>query len=100
MEQNRNITLIFKEILTNVLKHANAKKISVRIFNDDNKAKIEVIDDGCGFDLEDLKYGRGLKNINNRCQRIDAKLDIESQKGLGTRILISNIKFYGNGSYG
>lgn len=98
MEQNRNITLIFKEILTNALKHANAKNIGIKILNNDNKANIEVIDDGCGFDLDNLKYGRGLKNIHSRCQRINATLNIKSGKGMGTKVLISNIKFYGNRS--
>ncbi|WP_293302157.1 two-component regulator propeller domain-containing protein [Pedobacter sp. UBA4863] len=93
MEQNRNLTLIFKEILTNILKHAHANKVTISVFEEANKTiKIQVIDDGIGFDLNEIKQGQGLENIKTRCKRINAGLVIKSGIKNGTSIVISGIK--------
>jgi signal transduction histidine kinase len=93
MEQNRNLTLIVKEVLTNILKHAGAKNVTIVVFEEENQTlKIEVTDDGKGFEMDTTGNGRGLQNIRNRCQRIHANLEMVTKLGEGTKVSIANIK--------
>lgn len=90
MEFNRNLTLIFKEMLNNVLKHANAKQVLIMIIkSEQNTIDILTTDDGKGFDLDTVERGHGLKNIQTRCKRIKSTFKIASVKGKGTTTTIS-----------
>jgi ligand-binding sensor domain-containing protein/signal transduction histidine kinase len=90
MEFNRNLTLIFKEMLNNVLKHANARQVLIMVIETDyNTINILTTDDGEGFDLESVERGRGLNNIQTRCKRIKSTFQISSTKGKGTTTTIS-----------
>ncbi|MFC3561328.1 ligand-binding sensor domain-containing protein [Pedobacter jamesrossensis] len=89
MEFNRNLSLIFKEMLNNALKHANATQVIVLIeSSEQNMIKISTTDDGKGFDFASITMGSGLKNIKNRCKRINSTFKISSTIGLGTRTTI------------
>jgi signal transduction histidine kinase/ligand-binding sensor domain-containing protein len=90
MEFNRNLTLIFKEMLNNVLKHAKATQVLIMVIETDhNTINILTTDDGEGFDLESVEKGRGLNNIQTRCKRIKSTFQISSTKGKGTTTTIS-----------
>ena len=90
MEFNRNLTLIFKEMLNNVLKHAKATQVLIMVIETDyNTINILTTDDGAGFDLESVERGRGLNNIQTRCKRIKSTFQISSVTGKGTTITIS-----------
>ena len=90
MEFNRNLTLIFKEMLNNVLKHAEATQVLIMVIETDyNTINILTTDDGKGFDLESVERGRGLNNIQTRCKRIKSTFQISSIKGKGTTTTIS-----------
>jgi len=90
MEFNRNLTLIFKEMLNNVLKHAKATQVLIMVIETDHNAiNILTTDDGVGFDLETVERGRGLNNIQTRCKRIKSTFQISSIKGKGTTTTIS-----------
>lgn len=90
MEFNRNLTLIFKETLNNILKHANAKKVVVMVMASENQTiTILTSDDGDGFDLGAVQIGRGLNNIKTRCKRIKSTFQISSSRGKGTTSTIS-----------
>ncbi|WP_165305069.1 two-component regulator propeller domain-containing protein [Pedobacter sp. SYP-B3415] len=89
MEFNRNLSLIFKEILNNILKHAGAARVVIRITrNAQNTIDIETEDDGKGFDPETASNGNGLKNIRVRSERIGSSLAVSSAQGKGTKITI------------
>ncbi len=90
MEFNRNLTLIFKEMLNNVLKHAKATQVLIMVIETDHHTiNILTTDDGQGFDLESVERGRGLNNIQTRCKRIKSTFQISSIKGKGTTTTIS-----------
>ncbi|MDN3586637.1 two-component regulator propeller domain-containing protein [Pedobacter aquatilis] len=90
MEFNRNVTLIFKEMLNNILKHAKAQNVVVLVItNNQNNIEILTTDDGIGFNLQQVKDGRGLNNIITRANRINSTFKITSEPGQGTNILIS-----------
>jgi signal transduction histidine kinase len=75
-----------QEILHNVMKHASAKNVYVRIFRENGLTHICIKDDGKGFSREDINFkpGIGLSSIQNRAGMIDATAVIESEVGNGT----------------
>jgi len=86
---------IIQELVNNAIKHAQATAIHVRIYADQN-LRIEVEDDGVGFEVEPLrngthsgKSGLGLFNIENRVRLLDANLEFESQLKKGSKITLN-----------
>lgn len=92
LDQSRAITIyrIVQELLNNILKHAAATKAIVQLTKADDLLSITVEDDGTGFDTATLANakGIGISNIQNRVNFLNGKLDIDSQPGKGTSILI------------
>jgi signal transduction histidine kinase len=87
MEYSRNITMIFKELLNNALKHADAKNVKV-LFTQPEKeeGKLRITDDGAGFNVDLANRGHGLNNVKARAKRIGAQLTFASEKETGTAV--------------
>lgn len=77
------------EAIVNVLKHAQAKNLSVQA-RALGAAGVEIVieDDGAGFDPCNAGTGRGLANLRMRAERIGARLQVSSRLGKGTRVQI------------
>lgn len=81
----RNIILITKELLNNILRHADASSVTLLITStSDNIVKFEFKDDGSGFDTKQARSGNGLKNIRNRAKKIDGEFIVDATPGKGT----------------
>ncbi len=82
---------IIKELVTNALKHAQAKAINVQItsFEEDQTIELLYEDDGVGFDVNLLKKGIGLKNMEKRVTTFKGTMSIDSTPNRGTVISIS-----------
>ena len=87
--QRRNIFLVIKEILNNVLKHSRATDFTLEFSFNNDVLQIMARDDGRGFDRQELSNRNGLKNICNRIQEIGGKVDILSAVGTGTSYIIN-----------
>lgn len=72
------------EALTNVAKHAGARRVSVDISADDVVTTITVADDGSGG--ADPGRGSGLVGLSDRVQTLGGTLTIDSRRGVGTRL--------------
>lgn len=84
MERRRNLWLIFKEMVTNCVKHSECKEVSIVIRIDNKKLYLKVKDDGKGFDPE-LKTDRnGVKNIKERSDALKGELNLQSGNDIGT----------------
>jgi signal transduction histidine kinase len=81
-----NIYRIVQEAVNNILKHADAKEISIQLIGQEDHLSIMIEDDGKGFDTTTKKTGRGLKNIVSRSLWLKGHLHIDSQPGRGTTI--------------
>jgi signal transduction histidine kinase len=98
---NKEIILfrMCQEALNNIVKHADAKNINVRMTYTRNACTIRIQDDGIGFepasiDGDPLKQdSTGLRNLRHRALAIRADLEIESTPGEGTTVTIS-LPFY------
>lgn len=91
-----------QEMFTNVLKHAAARQVRVRLACGDDHVVVEVADDGTGFDLQQPGGGgRGLANMRSRADALGARLDIDTAAGRGTRVrLLLPIERPGRATWG
>lgn len=79
-----------RELLFNVVKHAQVESATVRLSEADDHLQIEVIDDGVGFDPDDAHgQGFGLVSIRRRLSLAGGSLTIDSTPGAGTRSILS-----------
>jgi signal transduction histidine kinase len=84
-----NLFLVVKEALNNVVKHAGATEVWVRIKTHETALEIAVEDDGRGFNGEPSDPGAdGLRNMRQRSLDIGGSCRIESHPGRGTRIIV------------
>jgi two-component system, NarL family, sensor kinase len=81
---------IVQELLNNTIKHAGASHAIVQLSKTDNTISLTVEDDGIGFDVSVMKSAKGIgwTNIQNRIDFLKGKLDVNSQMGKGTSVLI------------
>jgi signal transduction histidine kinase len=81
---------IAREALSNVARHAGATAASVNLSTPDGALRLEITDDGRGFDVAQQlpPEHRGLRNMEQRAGRMGGALSIESARGDGTRIIV------------
>ena len=87
-EVSRNIQMIVKEALQNIVKHAKATKVFIKI-NLESQFHMVIEDNGCGYDQHLEPQGNGLKNMRTRSEAIRAILKRRSSPGNGTRVELS-----------
>ena len=82
---------IIQELITNIIKHANATNTTVNLSLYNNTLTIIVEDNGIGFDIEqiDLTNSMGLHSIQTRITHLKGTLDIDSTVSKGTSIILN-----------
>ncbi|GAB3418090.1 ATP-binding protein [Niabella aquatica] len=88
METRRNIFLIIKESVNNLVKYAECTKASIKATYDEHTLCFIIKDNGKGFDPEKLTNRNGIKNLKARAKQINANLQIYSEPGEGTEIIL------------
>lgn len=96
VELNKDIELgiyrICQEAFNNIIKHANAKKVTTDFYFNENLISVIISDDGVGFDLEKFNYSKvtnknyGLASMMERANVLGGNLEIESTIGKGTKV--------------
>ncbi len=85
----KNVYLIIKEALNNILKYADASVVSIKIEYQNHEIQLNIKDDGIGFDLSKNKNkGHGLNNMKERSHEINAHYEIISVLRSGTQIIL------------
>ena len=80
---------IVQEALTNVVKHAHARKVSIVLMRRGSRVTALIEDDGEGFDLEQMRdEGVGLLGMRERVQVLDGRIKLESSPGVGTTLAV------------
>lgn len=88
------IYYILKEALSNVIKHANASSVSIRVEGDNQLLTIKISDDGIGFNKDELNgkqdnfFMQGLRNMSFRAKSIDGTLKLDSILDSGTHLIL------------
>jgi signal transduction histidine kinase len=79
--KRRNLFLVLKESLNNIIKHANAADVHIA-FSCNGDLEIKISDNGKGINTEKLnEYGNGLKNMQRRMENIGGNFNITSANG-------------------
>ena len=88
------IVRIVREAVTNAMTHAKAGRIGVRLDHaaaEAESGRIEVTDDGCGFDVAARSAAEGhfgIRGMQERARRIGGRVEIDSAPGAGTRVAL------------
>jgi len=86
---SHNIYLIFKEILYKIFAQSKAGMVTLTSLTDENEIKLVLFDSGNSFYENSDNNMLGLDKIETRAKNINGKIEIETQKGKGTKISLS-----------
>lgn len=91
-KQEANLFRIVQELVTNSIKHADAKEIIIQLSNIEDNLQLTVEDDGKGFDVANVKSdGIGMQNVKSRVDYLGGLMDIKSDaKGTSFTITIAD----------
>ena len=84
-----NILPIYKEALHNLINHAHATEVRITVRRWENQFQFQIADNGAGFYEPDVYLGNGLKNMRRRAADIGGRLEIASQPGGGTTVILT-----------
>ncbi len=80
-----NLVRIIQEAMNNVMKHAEATKVNVKLINENNRVSLTVIDNGKGIAIDQNEFsGLGMNDIKERVEFLGGNMKIISSKGNGT----------------
>jgi signal transduction histidine kinase len=85
-QTRHNIMMTVKESVHNVVKHAKASEVTIKVTFETKILKITIQDNGCGFEPAAVVAGNGLTNMKRRLQDIGGTCVVESQPGHGTTV--------------
>ncbi len=77
---------IIQEQFNNIFKHAKAKNIFIRLYQEGELLVLTIKDDGIGFDQNAVSHGVGLINIQTRASLFNGEMQINSSLGNGTEL--------------
>jgi signal transduction histidine kinase len=89
VDARQNMYLIFKEAINNMIKHARATKVEIRMEEKKNQIVMTITDNGKGFSPAEETEGLGLGNMEKRAKRIGGHLEIHSRENAGTEIKLT-----------
>ena len=87
-----NVFRIIQEAINNSIKYSSATEIAVNISENEKIIEISITDNGIGFDLNNIKLGNGLENMQKRIEEIGGTIHIKSKVNEGTTITINCLK--------
>lgn len=87
-EWEENLFRIAQEVLTNVLRHAQASRMTATIAFSPDEVRLEFVDDGRGFDPAARSEGYGLLGMRERVDAMGGKMEVQSSNGRGAKISI------------
>jgi signal transduction histidine kinase len=88
-EKRHNVLLVVKEALNNIVKHAGARHVHLRVALERGRLQVAIADDGRGFDPATVAAtANGLANMRQRLAAISGSIVIESEPGRGTTVTL------------
>ncbi len=88
MRLRQPLWLILKEMVTNATRHSNARQLDVIMNYEAGQLKLVVQDDGKGIEIDKVKKGNGLVNIQKRVDLIGGDITLKTSDGFGTRWIL------------
>jgi two-component system, NarL family, sensor kinase len=92
LEQTTETVLfrVLQEIVSNIVKHANANHVTIQLIRHDHEITLMVEDNGKGFDTSKIQEfeGIGLKNLFSRVEFLNGTIHFDSNPGRGTTVTV------------
>ncbi len=81
---------VVQEGLSNIIRHAQAKTVKLRLSGDERGCTVTLADDGRGFDADNpqFRWSHGLMGMRQRAEAFGGRLEIESRVGVGTTVRV------------
>jgi signal transduction histidine kinase len=80
---------IVQELINNAIKHAQCKNIVVQLSQSEKTILLTVEDDGKGMEASQTSGGSGLQNVKSRVEYLKGGMNVKSELGKGTSVVIS-----------
>lgn len=87
MKQRKNLYMIYKESINNIIKYANCKNVWIDLIVNEHVVKLIISDDGQGFDPKNAR-GNGLTYMKKRAEELEAVFNVDSILGKGTSVTL------------
>ncbi|SFV34419.1 Two component regulator propeller [Thermoflavifilum thermophilum] len=88
MYEKRDLVLIFKEAIHNIVKHAEATSVQIVFEKKQNMFSLTIADNGKGFNPDNYLWSNGLYNMKTRAMRHNWLLDISAGAEKGTHLIL------------
>jgi signal transduction histidine kinase len=88
-EWEDNLLHVVREVLANALRHARASRFATQVTFAPDMIRMDLRDDGIGFDTSARSDGFGLPGMSDRATRMGGQLTIQSAPGEGTAVSIA-----------
>jgi signal transduction histidine kinase len=89
LESEQTLYRIAQEALANVARHSAARHVDLLLRDEKGVIRMEITDDGCGFDPRGEHAGMGLVSMRERAEALNGDVVIESEPGRGARISVT-----------
>lgn len=89
MQKRREIFLLFREAVNNIAKYAEATEVEISLQKMGNSLQMKISDNGIGFDPTLQTSSNGLKNMKARAKSMNGNLEIQSESGKGSAIVLT-----------
>jgi signal transduction histidine kinase len=90
-ERNVHLLGLIQEALSNIVRHAAADQVVIRLFCEGEHFVLEVQDNGQGFDSAQITLGYGLQTMNRHARLIGATMTLDSWPGKGTTVRVKGL---------
>jgi len=84
MENRYGLLVVFKEAVLNACRHSKCRHLYINLTYKNQRLLVTVQDDGKGFDVDAVKLGRGINEMQRRASAMSAQLTIDSEINTGT----------------
>lgn len=92
-DHRQHIFLIFKEAITNIMKHSNATHVDVSITKENNYLKLKIKDNGTIITKRNRNLnGNGIKNMKLRAKKIKGNISFNIENGFTVELLFNYVK--------
>lgn len=89
LEQRRNLVFYFKESLHNIIRHAEARNVTITLEEADRKLRLTITDDGKGIRNPSTDVAGNLHTLRQRADSLHGELVVDSSPERGTRLTLS-----------
>ncbi len=88
-EVRREVFLVFKEGINNIARHSGCRLAEASLRIEHGMIILKLGDDGRGFEGADADHGHGLDSMRRRAEKLDGRVEVISQPGVGTTVILT-----------